>query len=664
MEEAASEVNPATEAPFSRRYRKLLERRKKLPVWAHRSKFIDALSKHQVVVVAAPPGSGKSTQIPQIVIEAGYASEGKQIACTQPRQLVATVLSRRVAQEMDVKLGEEVGYSVLFENCSGPKTILKYLTDGVLLRESMSDQNLERYSVIILDEVHLRTLATDILLAYLKNLLEKKARFDLKLVVMSNQVEAKKYKDYFKGARIVQPLPSLHPIEIVYLKEPVKDLVEAALDKVAQSLVSESAGDIIIFVTGMEEIVRCCSRLGKLIVELGDKIGCVNVIPLHSGMCLDMQKKAFKAAPAPTRKGGLVGRKVLVSTEIAESSLSIDGIVYTIDCGYIKQKVYNADLHVESMLTLRISKASAQRRSGCARRSAPGKCFRLYSQEIFNKFQPQDSPEILRANLAGTILQIKKLGFDDLFHLDLLDPPPPPEAVIRAVETLKCLGALDDVGRLTHSGDLMTEFPLDPQMSKMIIESPKFCCSDQILSIAAMLSVPNCFLAPMEGLEAAGESKSSFNHINSDHLSLLNVYHAYKQNNGDSTWCEKNFINQAVLKSADNVKEQLVLIMHKINLTMSSSDFSSSNSCDNIRKGLLAGYFMQVAQLDHSGDYLTVKGHHVVDLHPTSCLASRPEFVIYNDFVLASRNYIRIITEVPGHWLVEIAPHIYRLATF
>ncbi|CAL9174287.1 unnamed protein product [Musa hybrid cultivar] len=649
-------ANPVTGSPFSRRYHKLLERRKKLPVWGQRSKFLDALAKRRVVVVAAPPGSGKSTQIPQFVIEAGYASEGKQIACTQPRRLVATALSRRVAQEMDVKLGEEVGYSVLFEDCTGPKTILKYLTDGLLLREAMSDQFLESYMVIILDEVHLRTLATDILLAYFKNMFKTKAHCDLKLVVMSTQFEAKKFRDYFKDAQIVQPLPALHPVQITYVKEPVRDLVEAAVEKVIHILVSESSGDIIVFLTGLEEIERCCWRLGKLILDLGDKIGPVKVVPLHSVMPVDMQNKVFKAAPPPTRKGGPLGRRVIVSTEITESSLSIDGIVYAIDCGYTKQKVYNADLQVESLLVLPISRASAQRRSGCARRSAPGKCFRLYSQDFFNRVQPQDSPEILRANLAGTVLQFRKLGFDNLLHLDLMDPPPA-ETVMRAVETLKCLGALDDEGSLTHLGELMSEFPLDPQMSKMIVDSPKFCCSNEILSIAAMLSVPNCFLRPMENLEAADEAKATFNHIHGDHLSLLNVYRAYKLSNGDSTWwCKRNFINQTVLRSADNVRGHLVSIMHKLDLNLCSTDFSSSDDYDNVRKGLLAGYFMQVAHLDHSGNYSTAKGHHVVDVHPSSSLASRPALVIYNDFVLASRNFIRVLTDVPLDWLVEIAP--------
>lgn len=659
--EAVSEVNSVEGSPLSRRCRKMLESRRKLPVWAQREKFLGTLAKHQIVVVAAPPGSGKSTQIPQFVIEAGYASNGKQIACTQPRRLVAMALCHRVAQEMNVNLGEKVGYSVQFEDFCGPNTVLRYLTDGVLLRQALFDRLLEMYGVIILDEAHLRTLATDVLLAYLKKLLATNARPDLKLVIMCTQFEAKKFRDYFKGARIVQPCATLNPVEINYTEDIVRDFVEAAVERVAQILESETDGDVIVFLTGVEEIETFCWRLGKVVANLGDKIGPVRVLPLHSTVPVDVQKKIFKGALPPTRKGGPAGRKVVVSTDIAESSLAIDGIVYVVDCGYTKQKVYNARLRVESLLILPISRASAQRRAGCARRSASGKCFRLYSQKFFEAAQLQVYPEILRANLASTILQLKKLGIDDFLHLELMDPPPA-ETITRAIETLKYLGALDEEGCLTNIGKLMSEFPLDPQMSRMIVSSPQFCCSNEILSIASMLSVPNCFLRPVENQQAADEARANFSHINGDHLTLLNVYHAYKLCNGDSTWCKNNFINQAVLRLAEGVRNQLATIMQKLNLELCSPDFNSSSYYDNIRKGLLAGYFMQVAQLEHSGYYAIVKDHHIVDIHPSSCLASRPAWVMYNDFVLGSRNFIRIITDVCSEWLVDVAPHYFRIA--
>ena len=311
-----------------------------------------------------------------------------------------------------------------------------------------------------------------------------------------------------------------------------------------------------------------------------------------------------------------------------------------------------------------ISKASAHQRAGRAGRTQPGKCFRLYTEKSFNDdLQPQTYPEILRSNLANTVLTLKKLGIDDLVHFDFMDPPAP-ETLMRALEVLNYLGALDDDGNLTPLGETMSEFPLDPQMSKMLVISPKYNCSNEILSISAMLSVPNCFLRPREAQKAADEAKARFGHIDGDHLTLLNVYHAYKQNNEDPQWCYENFINARALKSADNVRQQLVRIMTRFNLKMCSTDFNSREYYVNIRKAMLAGYFMQVAHLERTGHYLTVKDNQVVHLHPSNCLDHKPEWVIYNEYVLTTRNFIRTVMDIRGDWLIDVAPHYYDLSNF
>ncbi|MQM09615.1 hypothetical protein Taro_042489, partial [Colocasia esculenta] len=654
-------TNPLTGLPYSKRYHTLQEKRKALPVWALREKLLDALSKHQTVVVAGDPGSGKSTQVPQFVLEAGYACDGKQIACTQPRRVVATTIASRVAEEMDVKLGEEVGYSVRFESCSGPKTVLKYLTDGILLREAISDRFLECYRVIILDEAHLRTLATDILLGFLNSLL--KIRKDLKVVVLASTSEAKRFQAYFQTACTVKIPRAAHYVEIVYESELVEEYVEASIEKIRYILSSEPSGDILVFLTGVEEINRCSWRLTKVIANLGDRIGPVKVVSLHSTLCSEMQKKVFKGAGPPLKKGGPPGRRIILSTDIAESSLAIDGITYVIDSGFSKQKVYNPFLNVESLLILPISKPSAYwRAGGCARRSQPGKCFRLYTKEFFRDFHPpQISPEILRANLASTILVLNKLGISDLFHFGFIDPPPA-EAVARGIETLNYLDALDADGTLTKMGELMSEFPLDPQMSKMIVSSPGFHCSNEILSIAAMLSVPHCFLQPIKSSQAGDEAKARYNHVNGDHLTLLNIFQSYVKCDGNSLWCKENFVNEDALKSAVKVRNQLQSIMCKLNLPLCSTELSSSDCYDNIRKCILTGYFMQAARLEDSGHYGTLKDNHVVDLHPSCCLTSKPAWAIYYDFVVASRNFIRTVTDVKREWLIDIAPHYYQIS--
>ncbi|GLJ07029.1 hypothetical protein SUGI_0055980 [Cryptomeria japonica] len=655
-------INRWTGRPFSQKYHDILEKRKTLPVWQQKVEFLETLEKNQTMILVGETGSGKTTQIPQFVVEAGYTSNRKQIACTQPRRVAAMSVSRRVAEEMDVTIGEEVGYSIRFEDCSGSKTVLKYLTDGMLLREAMTDPLLERYRVIILDEAHERTLATDVLFGLLKEVLRN--RHDLKLVVMSATLEAEKFQAYFSGAPLMKVPGRLHPVEIFYTQEPERDYLEAAIRTVVQIHTCEPPGDILVFLTGEEEIEDACKKISKEVQNLGDQVGPVKAVPLYSTLPPAMQQRIFDAAPPPVKEGGPVGRKIVVSTNIAETSLTIDGIVYVIDPGFAKQKVYNPRIRVESLLVSPISKASAHQRSGRAGRTQPGKCFRLYTEKSFhNDLQPQTYPEILRSNLANVVLTLKKLGIDDLVHFDFMDPPAP-ETLMRALEVLNYLGALDDDGNLTKLGEMMSDFPLDPQMSKMLVVSPEFNCSNEILSISAMLSVPNCFLRPREAQKAADEAKARFSHIDGDHLTLLNVYHAYKQNNEDPTWCYENFVNARALKSADNVRQQLVRIMNRYNLKLCSTDFNSRDYYVNIRKAMLAGYFMQVAHLERTGHYLTVKDNQMVHLHPSNCLDHKPEWVIYNEYVLTSRNFIRTVTDIRGEWLIDIAPHYYDLSNF
>ncbi|KAL5700331.1 RNA helicase [Ranunculus cassubicifolius] len=622
---ADNNINKWNGRPYSPRYFEILEKRKTLPVWLQKDEFLQALHANQSLILVGETGSGKTTQIPQFVIDAVELDDkrGKKmmVACTQPRRVAAMSVSHRVAEEMDVTIGEEVGYSIRFEDRSSAKTLLKYLTDGMLLREAMTDPLLEQYKVIILDEAHERTLATDVLFGLLKEVL--KNRPDLKLVVMSATLEAEKFQAYFSGAPLMKVPGRLFPVEIFYTQEPERDYLEAAIRTVVQIHMCEPPGDILVFLTGEEEIEDACRKINKEVSNMGDQVGPVKVVPLYSTLPPAMQQKIFEPAPPPVKEGGPPGRKIVVSTNIAETSLTIDGIVYVIDPGFAKQKVYNPRVRVESLLVSPISRASAHQRSGRAGRTQPGKCFRLYTERSFNNdLQPQTYPEILRSNLANTVLTLKKLGIDDLVHFDFMDPPAP-ETLMRALEVLNYLGALDDEGNLTKLGEIMSEFPLDPQMSKMLVVSPGFNCSNEILSISAMLSVPNCFVRPREAQKAADEAKAQFGHIDGDHLTLLNVYHAYKQNNEDPSWCYENFVNQRAMKNADNV-----------------------------------------AHLERTGHYLTVKDNQVVHLHPSNCLDHKPEWVIYNEYVLTSRNFIRTVTDVRGEWLVDIAPHYYDLENF
>jgi pre-mRNA-splicing factor ATP-dependent RNA helicase DHX15/PRP43 len=657
------QLNPFTGLPFTPRYYELFRKRSTLPVWEYKERFVDMVTKHQTIVLVGETGSGKTTQIPQWCLEWVRARNPKKgVACTQPRRVAAMSVAQRVSEEMDVRLGQEVGYSIRFEDCTSQKTVLKYMTDGMLLREAMSDPLLEAYGIIMLDEAHERTLATDILMGLLKEV--AKQRSDLKIIIMSATLDAGKFQTYFDNAPLMSVPGRTHPVEIFYTPEPERDYLEAAIRTVIQiHMCEETEGDMLLFLTGQEEIDEACKRISREVENLGQDVGELKCIPLYSTLPPNLQQRIFEPPP-PRKANGAIGRKVVVSTNLAETSLTIDGVVFVIDPGFAKQKVYNPRIRVESLLVTAISKASAQQRAGRAGRTRPGKCFRLYTEKAYKQeMQENTYPEILRSNLGTVVLQLKKLGIDDLVHFDFMDPPAP-ETLMRALELLNYLAALDDDGEITELGSMMAEFPLDPQLAKMVIASCDNNCSNEVLSITAMLSVPQCFVRPMEVKKAADESKMRFAHIDGDHLTLLNVYHAFKQNHEDPQWCYDNFVNYRSLKSADNVRQQLARIMDRFNLRRSSTEFTSRDYYINIRKALVSGFFMQVAHLERTGHYLTVKDSQVVQLHPSTVLDHKPEWVLYNEFVLTTKNYIRTVTDVKPEWLVKMAPQYYDMANF
>ncbi|KAI9323771.1 P-loop containing nucleoside triphosphate hydrolase protein [Dichotomocladium elegans] len=661
----AGDKNPFTKKPFSDRYRSILETRRKLPVHKQRAELLSMVHNNQFVVLVGETGSGKTTQVPQFLVYDELPHlKGKQIACTQPRRVAAMSVAQRVAEEMDVEFGREVGYCIRFEDHTSPETFLKYMTDGMLLREAMSDPKLSRYSAIILDEAHERTLNTDILMGLLKEIC--KTRKDLQVVVMSATLDAGRFQKYFNDAPLLTVPGRTFPVDIYYTPKPESDYLESAIRTVVQIHLNEPEGDILLFLTGEEEIEMACKMIKN---EVEDQVrmtdcGPLRVIPLYSTLSPAAQQRIFDKAPPPKVPGGRPGRKVVVSTNIAETSLTIDGIVYVIDPGFSKQKVYNPRIRVESLLVSPISRASAQQRAGRAGRTRPGKAFRLYTEKSFHEdLIEQTYPEIIRSNLSTVVLQLKKLGIQDLVHFDFMDPPAP-ETLMRALELLHFLGALNEEGDLTHIGDLMSIFPLDPQLCKILIESPRFKCSNEVLSIVALLSVPQIFMRPAESRRQADRAKEKFIHPSGDHLTLLTVYNAYKENNSDPQWCKENFLNYRSLKSADNVRKQLGRIMTSQKIPIVSTPLKKQQSSQGIQKALATGFFMQVAHLDRSGRYATVKDNQIVHLHPSCGLDHKPEWVVFNEFVLTTRNYIRTCTEVKAGWLLDLAPSYYQLSGF
>lgn len=661
--------NPFSGKPLSSQYMSILKTRRNLPVHAQRDEFLEMYHNSQILVFVGETGSGKTTQIPQFVLfdELPHLN-GKIVACTQPRRVAAMSVARRVADEMDVDLGDEVGYSIRFEDVTSQKTILKYMTDGMLLREAMNDNTLQRYSTIILDEAHERTLATDILMGLLKEVAGR--RPDLKIIIMSATLDAQKFQTYFNNAPLLAVPGRTHPVEIFYTSEPERDYLEAAIRTVIQIHLSEPEGDILLFLTGEEEIEDACRKIN---LEVDESIraadaGPLKVYPLYGTLPPAQQQKIFEPAPKSRIPGGRPGRKVVVATNIAETSLTIDGIVYVIDPGFSKQKVYNPRIRVESLLISPISKASAQQRAGRAGRTRPGKCFRLYTELAFKKeLIEQTHPEVLRSNFASTVLELKKLGVEDLVHFDLMDPPAP-ETLMRALEELNYLACLDDEGELTVMGRLASQFPLDPSLAVMLISSPEFFCSNEILSLTALLSVPQIFVRPASARKRADEMKNLFSHPDGDHLTLLNVYHAFKSADAQANpkqWCHDHFLSLRALQSADNVRDQLRRIMEREEIELVSTSFEDKKYYENIRRALVAGFFMQVAKKEGSSKaYITVKDNQNVLLHPSTVLNQDAEWLVYNEFVLTTKNYIRTVTTVKPEWLLDIAPNYYDISTF
>uniref|UniRef100_H3D255 RNA helicase n=1 Tax=Tetraodon nigroviridis TaxID=99883 RepID=H3D255_TETNG len=624
------------------------EVRRSLPIFPYREDLLSAIGEHQILVIEGETGSGKTTQIPQYLFEQGYTRDGKKIGCTQPRRVAAMSVAARVAQEMSVKLGNEVGYSIRFEDCTSERTVLKYMTDGMLLREFLTEPDLASYSVIIIDEAHERTLHTDILFGLIKDI--ARFRADLKVLVASATLDTERFSRFFDDAPVFRIPGRRFPVDIFYTKAPEADYLEACVVSVLQIHVTQPTGDILVFLTGQEEIEACCEMLQDRCRRLGSKIAELVILPIYANLPSDMQAKIF----TPTPPGA---RKVVVATNIAETSLTIDGIIYVIDPGFCKQKSYNARTGMESLIVTPCSRASANQRAGRAGRVAAGKCFRLYTAWAFkHEMEETTVPEIQRTNLGNVVLLLKSLGINDLVHFDFMDPPPH-ETLVLALEQLYALGALNHLGELTKLGRRMAELPVDPMLSKMILASEQYKCSNEVLTIAAMLSVNNSiFYRPKDKVVHADNARMNFVVPGGDHLVLLNVYNQWVESGYSTQWCYENFIQFRSMRRARDVRDQLEGLMDRIEVEVVSSQGDNVP----IRKAVTAGYFYHTARLSKGG-YKTVKHQQTVFVHPNSSLFEElPRWIIYHELVFTTKEFMRQVIEIESGWLLEVAPHYYK----
>lgn len=368
-------------------------------------------------------------------------------------------------------------------------------------------------------------------------------RPDFKLIVTSATLDAEKFSEYFHNCNIFRIPGVTFPVEILYTNEPEPDYLDAALTTVMQIHLVEPAGDILIFLTGQEEIDTSCQILYERMQKIGSDAPELIILPVYSALPSELQSKIFDPAP----KGA---RKVVIATNIAEASLTIDGIFYVIDPGFSKIKMYNPKLGMDSLVVAPISQASAKQRAGRAGRTGPGKCYRLYTEQALkNEMLATTVPEIQRTNLANTVLTLKAMGINDLLHFGFMDPPPV-QSLINALEQLYNLSALDDDGFLTKLGRKMAEFPLEPNLSKMLLTGIDLGCADEIITIIAMLSVQTIFYRPKDKQNLADQKKARFFQPEGDHLTLLTVYEQWKKNNFSNVWCHDNFIQARSLRRA------------------------------------------------------------------------------------------------------------------
>ncbi|CCD25313.1 DEAH-box RNA helicase PRP16 NDAI_0E04960 [Naumovozyma dairenensis CBS 421] len=637
--------------------------RRSLPIYKTRSDLLRTIRENQVIVIIGETGSGKTTQLAQYIYEDGFCNNGKMIGCTQPRRVAAMSVAKRVATEMDVKLGEEVGYSIRFEDQTSSGTKIKFMTDGILLRETLLDNSLDKYSCIIIDEAHERSLNTDVLLGLFKTLLTE--RRDLKLIITSATMNAQKFSNFFGNAPQFTIPGRTFPVKVIYSKYPVDDYVDAAVTEAVRIHLSTpiTSGDILIFMTGQEDIETAADSVKEKLLNVYmkkygistfDEINDIEILQIYSALPANIQNKIFQKYLNENK------RKIVIATNIAETSLTIDGIRYVIDCGYSKLKVYNPKIGLDSLTITPIALTNAIQRSGRAGRTGPGVAYRLYTEETSeDDMYPQAIPEIQRTNLSNTVLLLKSLDVDDVLKFPFLDPPPL-QTLLTSLYELWFNEAIDNKGVLTPLGRQIAKFPLQPSLSKILLISSQNGCSEEMVTIVSLLSVPQVFYRPKERQEESDMARKRFFISESDHLTLLNVYSQWKSNNYSSQWCQKHFLQYKSLVRAADIRSQLLTVMERQGIEV----VSSGSDWNIIRKCICYGFSQQAAKISGLGKYVHLRTGMDVHLHPTSALyglGDLPSYVVYHELLMTTKEYICCVTSVDPFWLMDSGFLLYDI---
>ena len=657
------------------------------------SEIIKTIIENLFWIVTGETGSGKTTQISQYVVDEisledilTPLTEAKQkqypfelnneyyktikvrklrTVVTQPRRVAAIQMAKRVALESGTKLGKEVGYSIRFEDWFWSDTIIKYVTDGILVREWLSDPDLNAYDVVILDEAHERSMFTDILFSLVKQAVVRR-KGTLRLVVTSATLQTELFSNFFYKWPIIEASGRWYPVKVMYIESHAEKRVINTVKAAIRIHLHEGPGDILAFLTGFDEWDKACKiwyeELQKL-VDRGKEIAPMLIMPLYGSMNTKQQTQIFQKTPEGSRK-------LVFCTNIAETSLTVDGIAYVIDWGLVKQKMHNPDTGMEALVVVPWSKVQAMQRTGRAGRTMEGKCFRLYSAKYFEKQMHNATiPEILRTNLTSTVLTLLNLGIRNVMKFDFIENPER-QNLLYALKQLFLLRAIDKDAKLTELGKEMNRFPLEPSYAKILLASKLYKCQDEMVTLVSILSTENIWVPisanDEERFNKSEEIRKSFMTHSSDHYTLVNIFKQWKGQNYSDSWLSRNFLLHRSMKQARKIRDQLLEIAAKIHyekvqIFLSADGVAVDQDVEKkFRRCLTEGFYMNSVRNiadNREGKYLTVNESNVVKTDNWSWFEIYkhfPDWLLYTELVgsrMSQNGRMRLATEIKVKWI-------------
>ena len=618
---------------------------RKLPVYQQKNKILETLEKNQVIIVESPTGSGKTTQLPLILYEAGMAAKG-MIGVTQPRRIATLSVCDYMANQLGTSVPGLVGYKMRFNDMTSPETLLKVMTDGILLQEIKTDYMLSKYSCIIIDEAHERSLNIDFILGLLKRIIDE--RNDFKVIISSATINTSVFSEYFGGVPVVHIDSIMFPVGIVY--SPLKDsrnsydeLIFKINDIISRIITEKRKGDVLVFLSGEKQIKDCIRMLNSS--PLRRKMV---ILPLYGRLSKEEQERVFITTPRGKTK-------IVVSTNIAETSVTIDGITSVIDSGLAKINSYNPRTYTSSLLETDISKASCNQRKGRAGRTQEGTCYRLYTRSDFETRQLFTKEEIYRTDLSEVVLRMAELGISDFESFDFISSPGK-QGITGAVETLKLLEAINNDNSLTKAGEMMVKFPLSPRLSRIIVEAiynyPEVI--DEVLIAATFLSTNSPFILPQGEEFEARKAHHSFRTAEGDFVSYLKIFRRFEAAEKKEDFCDSYYLDIKVMNELLNIKTQLEDIVRE---DIGVPVLSGGKTVDYLYcvcKGLIQFVCVKAGR----GSYRSLTADKI-HIHPGSVMfKENPQFIVAGEIVRTSKMFAHSVSPLRKEWLKNISPDL------